>query len=252
MVSWLVLLPLACALLEEQRVDPVEVNWAGVVLADLPSEGATEELTDGNVEFLDEDGEPLVLSDGSAATATQPWPDSPGWWQVRVPVDVEVTVRVAGAEDADPALATMVWRGRTPTGRAYWMQGALFTRELGWLDDFLASVSATLPGTEVVPLADGAVAHLWGEPLDPEAWAGADIAVVDGEGAEATVLRYAVEDDGTLVEATDRVDLFLAVNLAPGPVTLSVTAADGRAFSTTWPARGGDLLSAIYAALPAE
>ena len=102
-------------------------------------------------------------------------------------------------------------------------------------------------------LAEGTSVWLWGSPLDPEAWSGADVAVSDGDGAQGTLLSFAVNDDGSLAPSgPGPVDLFVAFDLAPGAITLSVEAVDGRAASQTWPTQPGELVSAAFFALPLE
>lgn len=230
----LLLLP-ACAWFEEQRTDPTEVIWSGWVLADLPGEDVPA-LEAGTFEVVDLDGEPLA--DGVEDE------NNPGYWQVEVPVGTEVGIRVAGGEQVPT-----VWRARTPTGRGYWLSGGLFAVR----DDTQAELFDSLEGWQGLSpdaLADGEVAHLWGTPWLPEDWAGALIEV-EHTGGVAQVASFAVAEDGSLLDAgTGVVDLFVAPDLSPGPVTLRVTAVDGRVAETTWIARGGDLLSAFYFALP--
>ena len=234
-----------CTLLTEQRTDPTSVYWSGWVLADLPTQGTTPALDAGTVDFTDLDGNLI-------ASADQPYADSPGWWEVEVPIDTDVAVRVEGSPDSPsdlPALAPMVWRGHTPDGRGVWLQGALFARDLEWLDTFFSDLSSI--GLHPGALADGEVAHLWGEPLDPDAWAGATIEVTGDDGQPAQVLTFTVDDDGAMTEARGgRVDIFLAINLPPGITSLHVEAVDRSPLDVTWPTRGGDLLSAVYIALP--
>lgn len=231
----LCLLLVSCALLEEQRELPTEIRWTGFVYADLPGDD-TPGLDAGTIEVTDLDDQPLT--DGA------PVDGSPGSWALDVPVDIDVAVRVAGAEQV-PTL----WRSRTPTGRAYWLSGALFAVGTETQAAFFESLEGW-QGLAPDDLTRGSVAHLWGAPWDPEAWAGATIEVFDTDGS-AQVAVLAIDTDGALIDAgTGPVDYFVAPNLSPGDVTLRVTATDARVAETTWPARGGDLLSAFYFALP--
>ena len=87
----------------------------------------------------------------------------------------------------------------------------------------------------------------------PEDWAGATITVTDGEGLTAEVLALAYDETGALLEAGDgAIDLFLAPALAPGTVTLRVEVEGRAAVEEEWPARAGDMVSAVFFALPAE
>lgn len=224
-----------CIQLSEVVTPPDEIAWTGWVYGDLPGEDAPL-LEAGTLQVVD-------LEDQELATGAM-LEEDPGYWQVTVPVDLEVAVRVDGG-----AQVPTVWRARTPTGRAYWLSGALFAVA----DQTQAELFDSLEGWQGMSpadLSDGEVAHLWGTPWDPEAWAGATVEV-EHAGGSAPVALLAVDTDGALIDAgAGRVDLFLAPDLEPGPVTLRVTAADGRRAETTWPARGGDLLSAFYFALP--
>lgn len=232
----LFLLP-ACEFLEEQRVLPDQVDWAGYVYADLPAED-TALLEAGTLEVVD-------LDDALVATGTQR-EDTPGYWQVQVPVDQEVAIRIDGGDQVPT-----VWRGRTPTGAAYWLTGALFALDAETVSETFGALDGW---QDLSPddLADAEVAHLWVQPWDPEAWAGATIEVLDYTGL-APYAALAVDADGALIDAgAGPVDLLLVPDLMPGHVTLRVTTAAGKVAETAWPARGGDLLSGFYFTLPAD
>lgn len=238
-----------CQYLEEQRTLPEVVAWDGYVLAQVSGLEETQVLASGSVTMLELDGTEL-------ATAV-PVEGVAGYWRFEeVPVATEVALRLEGtASGSDPGaeLTPTVWRGLTPSGRASWLTGGLFLRDLAYTEDFLATLEG-FPGVEVTPLSEGTVAHVWGEPWVPEDWAGAEVSVVGGDGVEGTVLLLVVEEDGTVREASgdEPVDLFLGLELAPGTVTLTVVSAAGAVAETSWPAEGGELLSAIYYALPEE
>ena len=150
------------------------------------------------------------------------------------------------------ATTPTVWRGVVPSGTATWLNGVLYAYETAIYDEFFSTIDG-LQGVTFSSLVDSEDALLWGEPLYPEDWAGAEISVIDGEGAAAAVLALAYDDSGALLEAAGGpVDLFLAPNLAPGTVTLRVVSSSGSAIETDYPARAGDLLSAVFYALPTE
>ncbi len=221
----------ACSLLEEQRDPVTDVRWSGYVYADIPSDTAPL-LEAGTFQVVDLDD--VVVADG-VQTSTA------GYWDVTVPVGLDVAVRVDGG-----AQAATVWRGQTPTGRAYWLSGALFAFADDTVDDFFDSLDGW-QGLSPQRLSDGDIAHLWGSPLVPDDWAGADVTVLDADGNDVAVVLLAYDQDGALIDAgTGPVDFFVAPDLPPGTVTLQVQAADGRALQEQWPARGGDLVSAFY------
>ena len=238
----LLLLPAlgGCQYLEEVRTPPDVIAWGGSVLVAQSDPDAAGVLSEGALTLVDLDDTELDQAAQPAAA------DSPDYWRFEaVPADTEVAIRV---ESDALHMTPMVWRSRSPSGSAIWLTGAVFAREDTIYDDFFASLDG-YQGVTLEPLADGAVAYLWGEPLEPDRWAGVEIVVTDGAGAAAPIWRLAYTDDGALVDAGDGpVDLFVAPNLAPGTVTLTV---DGGA-ETRWPARGGDVLSAIFYDLGAE
>lgn len=228
----LIALP-GCMYLEEQRTAPTSVYWSGTVL-DGPYAEDVGVLAEGSFEVLDLDG--ALLAEGV------PFEDSPGDWYVEVPVDTEAAVRLGG----DGYLST-VFRDRTPTGRAYWYDGALFVRTEAELDAIFDELAAQeLLSDAPGKLSRGRIAHLWGGPLDPLAWVDATVTVTDGAGTSQQAILLDALDDGTIAPAgADGVDLFLAVDLAPGTVTVEVDGPGGAA-SWTCPAQGGDLLHPIF------
>jgi hypothetical protein len=49
------------------------------------------------------------------------------------------------------------------------------------------------------------VVHLWGQPLDPEAWAGAVVTATGGDGADVPMFTFAVDaKKGVVTEAGRR------------------------------------------------
>ena len=245
-----VLLLVSCQYLEEVREDPTTVRWGGYVYAYLAENEeavflseltAESPITAPAVELVD-------LTDASIQEGSQPYDSSPGYWLFEeVPIGEEVAIRVSGE-----GLTSTVWRGVVPGGTATWLNGVLYAYETSIYDDFFATIDG-FQGVTFPSLVDSEDALLWGEPLYPDDWAGAEISVTDGEGAAAAVLTMAYDDSGALVAAADGpVDLFLAPSLAPGTITLRVVSSDGSAIETDYPARAGDLLSAVFYALPTE
>ncbi len=247
-MSALLLLALTgCQYLEEQRVDPEVIDWDGTILAQVSTEAEVQVLDEGSVTLHDLDG--ALLAEAET--------DGSGYWRFNeVPVNTEVAIRlqgVSGGSSTLPEMTPTLWRGLSPSGRATWLSGGLFLRDLAYTEDFLSTLEG-FPGTSVTPLSEGTVAHLWGEPWEPERWADAEVVVTDGAGEDAELLLLVIQEDGTIAEAQggEPVDLFIAIDLAPGEVQLSVTTTTGAQAQETWPAEGGDLLSAIFFALPEE
>ncbi|MEL6347604.1 MAG: hypothetical protein AAFV53_31140 [Myxococcota bacterium] len=223
---------MGCQYLQELRDDPVTVQWSGNVYALTEAAGELVLLEEGGVTLTETDG--AVIEDGYL-----PFDDSPGFWRFdAAPTDQEVAIRVDGAD-----LTPTVWRGRSPTGLAIWLSGVVYAREVSIVDDLLTEFDG-LGGVSPELMSAGTAALLWGEPLEPEDdWANATIEVVDGDGTAATVWRLVVDEDGTIREADagEPLDLFLAPNLAPGTVTMTIDGAQ-----TDYNALGGDVLSAVF------
>lgn len=230
-----------CAYLVEQRDVPDQVEWSGYVYAGVPVDDGPL-LEDGAIDILDRDGAPL-----DDAEARQDYEDALGYWTLDVPVDTEIALRLSGA-DVLPTL----WLGTTPTGRGYWLNGALFARSAEETTALFDALEADL-GLAPQELSDGAIAHLIGQPWDREAVAGATWSATDGAGAAADVVLLVADEDGALSDAgAGPVDVVIALNLAPGTVSLQVDATDGRAARAEWPAQGGDLVSAMWFQLAEE
>ncbi len=218
------------------------VSWAGYVFADPYT--SEELLTGGSFEVLELQGG-CVLDDADACIVGEESDGTAGYWSVDVPRSTPVALRLQAAGSAPT-----VWRVTTPRRDAQWLNGGLFTRDLAAIDAFVAELGP--PWATAVPLSSSADAWMWGAPLDPTAWIGASLTLTGGDGAEVAVLALTQADDGavSVASATDPVDLLLATDIAPGAVTLTVQAADGREAVEAWPAQPGDLLSAVFLALP--
>lgn len=232
--------------LEEQRTLPTEIYWTGTVL-DGPYAEDVGYFTGGAITATDHAGDALVSVAGEELDAPYEVEGDPGTWVLTVPVHTEILLRLSG-----DGFANTVWSTDTPDGRAYWFTGALFARSIEDLDaTFAAYVEAGLLGALPQDLAQGAVVHLWAEPLEPEAWAGAEIHLTDGSGAEVPVVRITADDEGQLglAGADDPVSQLFAFDLTPGDVILEVTTADGRGLTESWPTLGGDLLNASFLGL---
>ena len=223
--------------------------WEGYVYTYPFDGGDLVPLEDGAVSAVDLDGAPL-------AEAAKPYDNAPAWYQLELAVGAEVGLRVEGGEGT-----ATVWRGRVPDGNALWIGGTVFSFDALDMAGFFADLAdhgAT--GNEAPePLESATVAHLWGTPLNDEvaqALVTAEMEVVDGDGLVHPVYRLATGRQGNLIDVSSMatppaaVEIFVAVNLPPGPCTLLTRTADGREVETTWPALGGDVLSAAFYALP--
>ncbi len=230
--------PFFLALAGCSSVSGSQVAWGGYVFAD-PYVDETL-LAEGRIELLTPEGT-CVARDGACVVAEESETD--GYYSLSVDKGSDAVLRILG-----PEVAPTVWRGMAPAATsAQWFSGALYTRRL----DALESLGAALgPSGPAAALSDAETVWLWGAPLEPEAWADADLAVVDGDGGDGSVVGLVLSQDGTLgLAGSGPVDFFVAFDLSPGTVTFSVTAVDGRSASQSWPAQAGDLVSADFFAL---
>ena len=236
----------AWTFLEEQRVTPTEIAWTGQIL-DGPYADDAGVFTGGTVTATDHAGDPLLSAAGELLADPVESETQPGAWTLTVPVYTDILLRLSGE-----GFANTVWSSHTPGGRAYWYTGALFARSVEDLDaTFAAYAEAGLLEAPSAPLSEGQVAWLWAEPIEPEAWADAEITLIDGAGAEAALVRVTSDDAGQLSVAGpgDPIYQIFAFDLAPGDVILRVVAADGTSLTLSWPAEGGDLLNASFLGL---
>lgn len=221
----------------EGTQDTGDVSWTGQVL-DGPYNGENGLFTGGTFEVTDPGGR--LLAEGE-----EPWDDEPGTWRILVPRDAPVAIHLAAE-----GMLGAAWRSATPSTDAYWYTGALFAYdEAEWLP-FFEQFDDTY--TDLEPL-DDRTCWFWGAPEDAHAWAGAEVSLTDGGGTEIEVLRFTSDDEGLLVPAEEGpVPYLFAFGLAPGDVRLEVATTDGRSMSETWPARGGEVITAWFLALPEE
>ncbi|MDP6932252.1 MAG: hypothetical protein QGG40_05010, partial [Myxococcota bacterium] len=228
----IVLVGPGCMYLEEQRSIPTEITWDGYVLAGTPTDDLTA-LEEGSVTFLGVDGSTL-------SEAEQPYTSYPGYWSAEVPVDTELFVRIDGTD-----LAPTLMHGFSPTGRASWYTGALFGRTAAEVESLFESLSdAALVDFE--PLSEGEVAYLWGEPLYPETWTGADITLEGGDDELIEIWKFAIDDEGQLEDAGEGpIDLFLAADITPGTVRMTVDTLAGNQVVDLLPLRELSRLSTI-------
>ena len=230
-----------CQYLEETRIEPTEVSWSGYLTHYEPKTGDSVYASEATLDMVD-------LNDTLLITAGQPLSGNPAYYRFEnIPVQTPIALRLSGND-----LTTMVWQGTTPSGTGMWLTGSIFTYHSQLHDEFLANV-ADIKSISIESLKEGEVAHLWGEPLNPQEWSNVEITATDGDNHSVEVHRFYYDEDGNLAPATDGpVDLFLAFNLMPGLVTLSIIPQTGEIIETIYPTRGGDMLSAIFHALGEE
>ncbi len=234
--------------------EPTEIDWSGWVLSDLPAEDNNLVLEVGELEITLPDG--THLTDGTSTESR------PGFYSMRVPTDLEIALRIIG-ETIHPT----VWRSRTPRNHGYWVYGTLFGTDIASLDMTLSQLEE-LTDAEIPWRADQDGALIYGAPtlrddLDLEAWTGVHLTALGGDGKRGTVIAIAQDAETGLTglagsssglvgpnQVVGPTILFVAYDLAAGPVRLIVEGSDGRTAVADWVAEDGDVLSAFHLSLP--
>ena len=243
----------ACQFLMEVREAPEEVSYGGTIYDGVPTGDADVVLTEGTVDFmvptvdLDRERQSL-MEEGVLWEATQPYSSSPGYWQVTLPVDTEVAVRLE-----TPSSYPSVFTGQSPSWSGYWFAGVLFTWDRDYTAELLGGLGEQL-GVTVADLDDGERVHLWGVLRDDdeaEKLEGRKITVIDGDGVEASVYPFELTEDGFLSQNYDApVHYFYAFNLAPGDIQLVLEGSSGDTVTEHYPTRGGDMIGAWWLGVP--
>ena len=230
---------LACAQLQpwlSPQSEPPEVVSIQGWVYDSPLSTETA-LDDGSLTYLD-------LNLLELAQGEQAYEDYPGYWRVELDSAQEYFLRIEGP-DHHPAL----WRGRAPTGHG--ISSALFGFERGPTDDFFGNLEEAV-GLDIALDSDELV-HLWGVPnmgeQDSTVWC-EDLEILH-QGANASVLCFAVNEDGVLAEVNQGpIDHFFAFNMLPGELIVRQTVYDEGAepeeLEELWFTLGGDIVSAWY------
>jgi len=210
-------------------------------------------LTLGTVDFMLPKadltlGIDALVDAGQLWAASQPYESSPGYWQVTLPIDTQVAVRME-----TPSSYPSVFTGRSPSWSGYWFAGVLFTWDRVYTTEFLASLAEQLSIT-LDDLDDGDSVHLWGVLRDDDQAVkleGRKITVIDGDGHDASVYPFELTEDGFLAQNYDApVHYFFAFNLAPGDIQLVLEGPSGDTVTEHYPTLGGDMIGAWWLGVP--
>jgi len=223
---------------ETESGPPEEVLYTGSVTQGPPG-GEVTYFEEGTLVFVDPASGDLLV-DG-----VQPYSANPGIWQATLPSRVDYELRIEGP-DSYPA----VWRGRSPRRIGWWYTGAIFSWPVEVWDAVVADLEAQGSGP-FGDLSEGDRVHLWGSPVDSDLNVlplGPDrVSIVDGEGNLAEVLLVAAAEvpDGEPVPT-----FFLAFDLAPGDITVTVSGESGEVVETVYRTVGGEIVSAWWFEVP--
>lgn len=226
---WL-MLPLACA---EVAEDDGLVSWSGWLYAGAESVEEAR-LAEGALTSL-----PEPFNEGEALAGDQPYEGYEGYWDVRVPPEVPVNMRVEGTE-ARPT----VWAGDTPGQSGNWFAGALFVATDVWLAEVLGGL--TDDGAAWIAALDAGQVLVLGLPAN-EALGCEELSITVEGGLAAAPACWSVDDEGVATPVTrGPVTWFLA--LAPaGEITVEIGTASER-----YRTEAGDVVMAWYLTEGAE
>ncbi|MEC7986172.1 MAG: hypothetical protein VX278_13490 [Myxococcota bacterium] len=217
---------LSCVAAEEQ------ITWSGNVYT--LTDGQLETAEDGTVELLD-------LNDSLLYQSQAPYTDSPHYHEFTIDSEhakQDAIFRVT-ATGSNPTL----WRSTIPETTSIWLNGSLYSIHSQYAQNLLNSLSLNPQD-----LTTSEVVHLIGRTDVPEEWMGISLSVLAGDGTEQPVRSYYYDDAGFLLPAdsSTAIDLFVAINLEPGPITLRVSPPGEDTIEIMYPTRGGDIISAVY------
>ena len=214
--------------------------WDFYLYDDPDSAGDFIVLPEGSVTARDATGAPL----SSAVTDR-----GDGLWRIDVEPDQVVDIVMTG-----PSHVRTVRRATAPTTTGQFSV-PLHPRSLSIVPPLIDAIAAVddLDVADSQSLLAGEAAAVVVQPLDPEAWVGAEVSLVDGTGAEVALSLLTEVEAGSysLSEATP-VDLVLASNVAPGILTFTVRPVAGPEVVQLWFAAAGDLIDGRYFALAWE
>ncbi len=153
--------------------------------------------------------------------------------------DATIAVRISSDESH-----SVLWSGSAPTATSTWLPGGLFALETEFGNAFLESFASTVE----VELT-GSI-HLWGEPFRSEEWIDIQISLYD-DAQEYPVYTFSQLPNGLISTSVEEgIDWFFAWNLPASPLTLRVELDSGAVVETQYSPQEGDILSALYYALP--
>lgn len=211
--------------------------WDFYLFDDPDSAGDFIVLPEGTVTARDATG-------GSLSSAVTDRGD--GLWRIDAEPDQVVDIVMTG-----PSHVRTVRRATTPTTTGQFST-PLHPRSLSIVPPLMDAIAA-VDGLDVADsqsLLAGEAAAVVVQPLDPEAWMGAELSLVDGSGAgvELSLLTEVEAGSYSLSDGTP-VDLVLATDVAPGVLTFTVRPTAGPEVVQLWFAAPGDLIDGRYFAL---
>ena len=207
--------------------------WEGY-LYEQSTEGMIP-LENSYLELIDKDG--ILIMEGEIPA------NRPSHYQ-RLTLSPELLGQPIALRIGSPTATSILWSGETPNKSGTWLSGGLFAIESTFGMDFLNTFATT------VDLDITGSIHLWGEPFIPEEWVGVTITLYDAE-QEYPVYTFSQLPNGLISTNIDTgIDWFFAWNLPASPLTLQVDTPDGATITTVYHPQEGDILSALYYALP--
>ena len=211
------------------------IVWEGYLFEQSP-EGMVA-LENSSIELIDETG--ITIVEGETPSGR------PSHYQL-LTLSPDLLEQPIALRVSNPTTTPLLWSGKSPSKSGSWLAGGLFAIDSAFGMDFLNTFATT------VDLEITGSIHLWGEPFIPEEWIGVVISLYDAE-QEYPVYTFSQLPNGLISTNVDTgIDWFFAWNLPPSPLTLQIDTPDGETITTVYHPQEGDILSALYYALPPQ
>lgn len=211
------------------------LNWNGYLY--LENADGFDPLPNGTMTLYDRNGAFLMDS-------TQPYSGTAHYHNFALTEDLlglEISLFIQS-----PNTYPIVWNGTIPNASSSWLSGALFAPEEIFIQEYFANFDVN----DNIQWNDTAV-QLWGQPLIPEDWKDIAISVIDGNGETVEVYSFAQVDNFITNDTSSGIQWFFAWNISPGNIEVTITnLSTNDSVSTTYPTEGGEIISALFYALP--
>jgi len=209
------------------------IVWEGYAF-EQTSDGMVP-LRGAMVELMDKNG--VLIGEGTTPAGRQEH-------FLRLILEEEMLNQPIELRVSSPTTTPILWNGISPSTSGTWLAGGLFSIEEAFGFEFLNTFADTVD----IELT-GSI-HLWGEPFRSEEWTDVVITLSD-EVQDYPIYTFSQLPNGLISTNTESgIDWFFAWNLPATTLFLRIETSDGQMIETIYHPEEGDILSALYYALP--
>ena len=194
-------------------------------------------LEDSYLELIDENG--TMIMEGEIPAGR------PSHYQ-RLTLTPDVLGEPIALRVSSPTTTPILWSGESPNKSGTWLSGGLFSIESTFGTDFLNTFATTVD----IDLT-GSI-HLWGEPFRPEEWVGVDHLTLRCRTRIPCLYLLPVIKWSYQYQCRYWYRLVLCLEPTSLTVNTSGRHPDGTTITTVYHPQEGDILSALYYALPPQ